>query len=422
MSLQRDLLLLLGNSAPFTPNHASVPLAAWYETQDLSLAEGATPSSLPDKSGNGRHITTFSNIAFRRLGANGFGAIRTTGTSTSYLRTPSFALPQPFTVFLCGKINRYTLNARLLDGATAGEALISQSPSPDYILFAGSLSTQSHLGSPASGLTIVRAVFNGASSNLTINNGATATGSPGSLGTTDGFTFGNGGGSGTFPADLDFAVALIYAGVTSAADNIAITAYIRSRLLMADAANYVVFDGDSITYGLNLNRGEDYPSVALAALGSAWERVNLGIAGQTQATMLSRAAAAVTPYFGAGSGKNVSVLLGGINDLAAGVSAATIYANHLTYLAARKSTGFQTAESTILKATILTGPQETARQALNVLIRGDATKYDVLFDFDADPRLQDPTNLTYFQPDGTHPTAAGAAVMGGIAAPGFLTL
>lgn len=64
--------------------------------------------------------------------------------------------------------------------------------------------------------------------------------------------------------------------------------------------------------------------------------------------------------------------------------------------------------TTVPPYTSATGAQETQRLLLNDLIRA-SSRYNRVADLAAVPELQDPDDTTYYS-DGTHPTAAGAAL------------
>jgi lysophospholipase L1-like esterase len=53
---------------------------------------------------------------------------------------------------------------------------------------------------------------------------------------------------------------------------------------------------------------------------------------------------------------------------------------------------------------------------LNTLIKSDATLYDSLIDLGADSRLQDATNVTYYNADKVHLTDTGYGVVAALVA------
>lgn len=406
---------LLGGGVAFDPSKASVPLALWYHAPDLALSQGATPTNLPDKSGIGRHATTFSGTTYNAQSLSGRGGVNMSG---GYIRSPSFSLTQPFTVFMVVKINAYNLNGRLLDGGTFNKPLISQSPSPNYRIYAGANSLPEVAPGTTTvieGLHFVRAKFNGVSSKLKVNTTTEGTGNPGADGYTDGITIGNAGSGLSTPANIEFGTLIIYSGLTTDQDDASILQYLKAAY--PHKTNLVVFDGDSITTGLGVAAGSDFPSQTVPLLTEPdWLKVNVAAGGRTVATMVSQAARIVDSAYDAQYTNKIVCEQGGINDVFGGASAATVYSNLLTYWAARQAKGYKVVACTVLPASTVTGGAETARTDLNTSIRGDATKYDALADIANDARLQNTANTTYFQADGVHPTAAGAAVIAEIVA------
>jgi hypothetical protein len=113
---------------------------------------------------------------------------------------------------------------------------------------------------------------------------------------------------------------------------------------------------------------------------------------------------------------------GGTTDYAVGVSGAECYSDQVnvaTAVRAAASAGVvKVIGSTTHPSATITGGNETQRVAGNALVVADASHaWDALADYAADPRLDDPTDTTYYQADGTHTTEAGAAAMVDIIAP-----
>lgn len=104
-------------------------------------------------------------------------------------------------------------------------------------------------------------------------------------------------------------------------------------------------------------------------------------------------------------------LWAGTNDLnVASPSAAGIYANLSFCWGVMVANSAMVIAFTITPRTIFDATQETARQSLNSMIRGDSSLYYALCDVAAIPELQDPSDATYYS-DGTHLTTAGNAVV-----------
>lgn len=101
-------------------------------------------------------------------------------------------------------------------------------------------------------------------------------------------------------------------------------------------------------------------------------------------------------------------LSAGSNDIAFPSTAADTYAALQAIWAVARADGYKVVAHTVPKRTGYSGATLTAWAALNALILNDPTLYDYLVRIDA--VLPDPTDLTLFQVDGIHPTAAGYAV------------
>lgn len=113
------------------------------------------------------------------------------------------------------------------------------------------------------------------------------------------------------------------------------------------------------------------------------------------------------------SGTKVAVLQAGTNDITAGTSAATIYANCLTWCTAMHAQGFKPVVFTVPPRSTNDATKETTRQSLNAMIaagHADGTlKTASIIDLAADPTLGpfSATANTSLYSDGTHFTAQG---------------
>ncbi|HEV8544344.1 MAG TPA: hypothetical protein VGR78_18295, partial [Verrucomicrobiae bacterium] len=70
-----------------------------------------------------------------------------------------------------------------------------------------------------------------------------------------------------------------------------------------------------------------------------------------------------------------------------------------------RQAGYKVGAFTIIPAATDQNNLMVRRFALYDLIRSAPAEYDVLFDVALLPELQDPTNTSYFKPDGVHLTA-----------------
>lgn len=176
---------------------------------------------------------------------------------------------------------------------------------------------------------------------------------------------------------------------------------------------FVACDGNSLTFGHQSSdpATKSYPPVMAAALGSGYVVTNYGVSAQTTVQMKRYAATHsvvdVTNY-----ARSVSVSQELINSIFFGASAATAYADYVTFLQQQRTVGFnKIIACTAFADGAHSGAQNTARQTANASLRADPSNYDALVDLDADPRLSDPNDLTYFNADHEHLNDAGYAVM-----------
>ena len=96
---------------------------------------------------------------------------------------------------------------------------------------------------------------------------------------------------------------------------------------------------DSLTAGFQLTAWQAYPSLLHRSRWRGCVSVpNLGLVGQTVATALLNDPAKLAAV--KGTGRNVVVLLGGVNDIAEGASAATVWARLKAYIAAARAQGW----------------------------------------------------------------------------------
>ena len=159
--------------------------------------------------------------------------------------------------------------------------------------------------------------------------------------------------------------------------------------------NFVI-DGDSIAFGYNVQTPWDQ---SLTLNGGPWSVSNLGVPSRTLATCMTNAATSVDPLYIPGI-HNVLFIWAGVNDFAGGASAATVYANIQTYVAARKAVGWEVVVSPLCSNVT----QDAKVQTYNGLLAGSSAF--------ADATVVLPTtligtgaysNATYFQADEIHP-------------------
>lgn len=184
----------------------------------------------------------------------------------------------------------------------------------------------------------------------------------------------------------------------------------------------IIFDGNSLTWGVLRDPASAFPAQTMALLGKqyTWTWRNFGLASQQTTTMVGVAATRVDPLYRKHVSHNILVAWEITNDLNAGVAAATALTNFTTYCAARRAAGWKVIVLTVLPRTSASGTFEADRQTINTSIRANwATYADALADVAADSRIGDSgdqNDTTYYLADAVHTAAAGDAVVAGIVA------
>jgi hypothetical protein len=175
-----------------------------------------------------------------------------------------------------------------------------------------------------------------------------------------------------------------------------------------------VCDGDSLTRGAaqDGNPVTPYPTQLAGLTGKSV--INLGIDGQSIATMDANYAANVAPRFNA-STANVLILEGGANDIVGNVTASQIDASVRSYCAKARATGYKVYLLTMPpfpQGGIIGGAPSPTIAAVNADRRANWAQYcDGLVDIAANSAFSDDTNRTYFQADQTHWTTAADTVV-----------
>lgn len=191
-------------------------------------------------------------------------------------------------------------------------------------------------------------------------------------------------------------------------------AALKASVVRSQTRNLIVFDGDSLTAGLNLTVAESYPYKVLDTEGRAnYDGYNLGVSAQYATHIAADLAAQVLPLVGVWA-RNYYVLWAGTNDLTdGGASAADTYASLTSTIQAAKAAGFTVLVLTMIKRST-DAPLETKRQAYNVLINANTAGADAVIDVGANAAFSDVNNTTYYQGDKVHITATGATVVAGL--------
>ncbi len=183
-----------------------------------------------------------------------------------------------------------------------------------------------------------------------------------------------------------------------------------ASFLFTKSTSGIVSDGDSISAGFPNNTGNPWPKRAQTLMGWSGYR-NSAVTGKTAAGMASGVGTGVLPFRDDWFRHQPCTIMGGINDLAADVAAATIESSLSSFVAAAKAARFPVFISTILPALTINGTQEARRVAVNAWIMAGSSGADHVVDCAADPRLDDPADTTYYESDTVHLNSAGNDVM-----------
>lgn len=183
----------------------------------------------------------------------------------------------------------------------------------------------------------------------------------------------------------------------------------------------VVYVGDSLTYGVN---EADYPYNHYITLptwnGFPFEETNIGVGGLTVYQMKARMAQYHNVLYHQKSPLNISVILGGVNDLAIANGAHSpqeLYSVMAEFCKHAKQLGWRVVVMTMISGD--NGPEnfDTSKNIYNGLLCSTWTDFaDLLIDLAAEPNLGADgayANATYFH-DGVHLTNTGYALVGSI--------
>lgn len=217
-----------GAAAAWTP--ASLPnLKLWAESdQGTTVATGV--SQWNDLSGNGNHLVQAVGAkqpALTAAAINGLPALTFDGVDDFMQK--AFTLSQPETVFIVAKMNSWTLDDQLIDGAGASDSMLIQQQggaSPSLRIYAGAfVGPTTALAVGTFGLISVK--YNGASSSIQVNSGPTISGNAGAA-NGGGFTLAA-GMAGVFCANISAAFVVLTADSVSAPDVALLKAYVTAK-------------------------------------------------------------------------------------------------------------------------------------------------------------------------------------------------
>jgi lysophospholipase L1-like esterase len=180
----------------------------------------------------------------------------------------------------------------------------------------------------------------------------------------------------------------------------------------------ILCDGNSLTAGDGTTVTEhSYPGQLyrfLTTLGVHALVQNLGVNSQTTLDMLANAHAQIDPLFNRNFNENVIVAWEGTNHLYFGATGTQAYQALVSYCSGRRAAGFKVLILTVLPRANPGVPVtfEMDRNSVNTALRNNWQQFaDGLVDVAADPRLQNPTNETYYSVDHVHLNDSGYQIV-----------
>lgn len=420
-----------GDAIPLNPADLSYPPRLWLRADSArAVGNGNAVTTWGDQSGNGYNATGTGSPLYIASGINSLPVIRFSGSAKMATGSGCTVTANNYTGFMVAKVTSHTIatQANLFSWTSNNHHMIASGGAG--ALDVGLYDTGGYSGymwlplntpfvlswiSSPSGIQFRvngQSLYDGFSNPRQIG----GLGPASSLGSTTINTANIFNNQFSQITVGDLAETIIYPAALTPGEVAGVEAYLASRYALTVRNNFaitkrVVLFGDSRSCPTNAAQGAGASTLSSLrnALGLSWLVLTAGISGNTPAQMAARVETDVTPFYDANLSKNVCVILGGVNALAAGTSGSTIYTNLMSCVSAARTAGYKVALCTELQNTDLSGPQETQRQALNTLIRATAVpgSVDAIIDTDA--------GLGSGQP--THPSsAAGITIANTIAA------
>lgn len=218
--------------------------------------------------------------------------------------------------------------------------------------------------------------------------------------------------------------ALVYRYGASDTDMRRMCTYLLTRwgLTAPSPRKVVCYVGDSQTAFAGVQK---WPGMVADVMGTTSQsHTTVAQPGVDLAYINSIAAGWVDPVCDETAACNVNLIWAGTNDLAQGVSGATVYSRLETYCAARRAAGWDKIVVLTALPRSNTGcdpDHETLRQAFNSLVRANyASIADAIIDVAADGRIGDDgdeLDTTYYDADKVHLNSTGQAVIAALAQP-----
>jgi len=197
-------------------------LIQWNRFNQGITVTGSGVSQWDDQSGQGNHY--LQGVDANRMTLQGNGALLGNGVD-QFIKTAGYTLPQPATVFLRFKQLSWVANDRVFDGAIQ-TVLAQVGSSPQLQIFAGVGFVPMSPSLPLNTLGTVVIVFNGAASQIQLENNAPTVGDAGVQvlnGTTLGAT-----ASGTQNSNIEVWEQVIYSDVKTQTEIQRVVNYLNS--------------------------------------------------------------------------------------------------------------------------------------------------------------------------------------------------
>ena len=409
----------------FQPSSLS-GLSAWYLASDFAgLADGTAVSSWTDHSGNG-YTATQSNSGNQPTKTTGYdGRLTLVFNGYCYLNIPSglTLAPNSESVYV---VLRAALTAAAnstggypIGFGTSDAANLFYAGQNGMRLYAGSTATEAqgtYFPNTAYGVVGFRSGTSGVTFHINDYYRSTSTVVSGTSGTGGCISYSPGAHSYYFVGEISEIV--VFNRCLTNAEHANMLAYFARPSLRYN----VICDGDSQTFGYQSATSSgspiqnSYPYQMARMFGDTAKITNIGVSGETVATMTTNASGSVDPYCDAAGfpNRNIVCLMGGTNDISvSGDTGTQAYNAVVAYCQARHAAGWRVICNTILSRgdSQWNSTKEGYRQTCNSLIRANWPSFaDGLADLDANPLIGGVgaySNTLYYDTDMLHFTNLG---------------
>ncbi len=208
-------------------------LIRWYKPSTLAaLADNDPVASWPDSSSAGIPATqaTGTKQPLKKTGiVNGKPVVRFDGTD-DWLTSATIVQAQPITIFCVGKYRGARIGNDTLYGTSSNALRFFRSNTTELSLFSGSaIACAKTVSDLATVFHAYYALFSGAGSELRVDGGAAATGSPGTIGLATAAMNLGAQGSGLEVGPVDIAEFIMYSRALTTPERQTVETYLRSE-------------------------------------------------------------------------------------------------------------------------------------------------------------------------------------------------